>query len=105
MHGSFTVGSVATPPAVKPPAPRTVSARVGPARSLAFPTRLAAGRYTVAVRDLSSRDNLHLRGPGVDRKTGVAFKGTARWSVSLRAGTYRVLSDAHPALARTVVVR
>jgi hypothetical protein len=56
------------------------------------------------VRDASSADNLHLKGSGVDRKTGVAFKGEAHWAVTLKAGSYRVFSDAHPTLARTIRV-
>jgi hypothetical protein len=56
------------------------------------------------VRDASATDNLHLKGKGVDRKTGVAFKGVARWTVTLKAGTYRVSSDAHRTLARTIAV-
>lgn len=105
MRGSFTVGTVTAPPTVKPPAPRRIAARVGPGRVLAFPTTLSAGRYAVTVRDLSTHDNLHLRGPRVERKTGIAFTGTAHWIVALRAGTYRVSSDGHPSLVRRVVVR
>jgi len=107
MHGSFTVGAVTAPPQVSKPQPKptSIAARVGPGRTLAFPAKLAPGRYAIAVRDLSAADNLHLRGPGVNRQTGVAFKGTAHWSLTLRAGTYRVTSDAHPSLARTLTVR
>jgi hypothetical protein len=32
---------------------------------------LARGPYAVVVRDVSKRDNFHLSGPGVDRRTGV----------------------------------
>lgn len=101
MHGSFTVG---TPPATTTPTATPLAARVGPGRTIVFPARLAAGRYAIAVRDLTARDNLHLSGPGVDRRTGVAFKGTARWTVTLRKGTYRISSDSHKTLTRKVVV-
>ncbi len=108
LHGSFTVGTAPPPPPpppVKPPVAMTIAAHVGPGRTLAFPAKLAAGRYAIAVRDLSAHDNLHLTGRGVNKRTGVAFKGSVRWTVTLRAGAYRVSSDAHRSLARTVLVR
>ena len=43
-------------------------------------------------------------GPGVDRKTSAAFKGTAHWTGTLKRGSYRAFSDAHPTLARTIRV-
>ena len=104
MMGKFTVGTVTELPKPKPQAPTNVTARVGPGASIAFPAKLVAGRYAIAVRDLSKKDNLHLRGPGVNKRTGVAFRGAVRWSVTLSAGRYRAWSDAHPKLARTVNV-
>ncbi len=86
------------------PAPRPLTLRVGPGRTLAAPTHLAKGRYAITVRDASAADNLHLKGPGVDRKTGVAFKGVVHWTVTLKAGSYRVFSDAHRTLTRTIRV-
>jgi hypothetical protein len=102
MRGSFTVGTAATPP--PPPAAKTASFSVGPGRRLGAPARLAAGRYAITVRDLSTADNLHFKGPGVDRKTGVATRVTVRWAVTLKAGTYRLWSDQHPTLRRTLRV-
>jgi hypothetical protein len=105
MHGLFTAGTTPPPTTTTPaPAAKPLTLRVGPSRTLAAPAQLAAGRYAVAVRDASSADNLHLKGSGVDRKTGVAFKGQAHWAVTLKAGSYRVFSDAHPTLARTIRV-
>ena len=101
MRGTFIVGTPPVTPVVKP---KAIAARVGPGATLAFPAKLAAGRYVVTVRDLSARDNLHLKGVGVNRKTGVAARGTTRWTVTLISGRYRVSSDAHPKLARTVTV-
>ena len=78
--------------------------RIGPGPSLTAPARLAKGRYAITVRDASATDNLHLKGPGVDRKTGIAFKGQTHWTVTLKAGSYRVFSDAHHTLTRTIRV-
>jgi hypothetical protein len=105
MHGLFTGGSTPPPSTTpSPPAAKPLLLRVGPGRSLTAPRQLAAGRYAVSARDLSAADNLHLKGAGVDRRTGVAFKGTAHWTVALKKGTYRVSSDAHRTLARTIRV-
>src|SRR4051794_38064692 len=78
MRGSLGVGadsgtdygSSSTP--TKTATTKSIAARVGPGRALTFPARLVHGRYAITVRDASPRDNLHLRGPGVDRRTGVA---------------------------------
>jgi hypothetical protein len=105
MHGLFTGGATPPPTTTTPaPAPKPLALRVGPGRSLAAPAKLAAGRYAITAKDSSATDNLHVKGPGVDRKTGVAFKGQARWTVTLKAGSYRVFSDAHPTLKRTIRV-
>jgi plastocyanin len=102
MLGEFTAGN----PPPKPPKPTTKAAtlRVGPGRTLVAPAKLAAGAYILTVRDLSKTDNVHLSGPGVNKRTGVAFRGTVRWSVRLSPGRYRVRSDAHRKLARTILV-
>ena len=107
MRGTFTAGNPPPPPPPPPPSgvgAQTISVRVGPGRTISFPRSLAAGKYAITVRDASAADNLHLKGPGVDRKTGIAFRGTVKWSLSLKAGTYRVGSDAHPSLAHSVTV-
>jgi hypothetical protein len=102
MKGSFTVGAASTPP--PPSTPKAASFSVGPGKKLTAPAKLAAGRYAITVRDLSSTDDLHLKGPGVDRKTGVAARGTTHWTVTLKAGIYRLWSDKHPTLKRTLSV-
>jgi len=106
MHGLFTGGTTAPPTTTTTPTPaaKPLTLRVGPGRTLAAPARLGKGRYAITVRDSSGADNLHLKGPGVDRKTGVAFKGQAHWTVTLKAGSYRVFSDAHRTLTRTIRV-
>jgi hypothetical protein len=103
LQGKFTAGIVSPPPS-PPPAAKAIAGRVGPGRTISFARSLAKGKYVITVRDLSATDNLHLKGLGVDRKTGVAFRGTVKWIVTLRAGTYRVGSDAHKTLAHAVKV-
>jgi len=105
MHGLFTGGTTAPPTTTTPtPAAKPLTLRVGPGRTLTAPATLAKGRYAITVRDASAADNLHLKGLGIDRKTGVAFKGQAHWAVTLKAGSYRVFSDAHRLLTRTIRV-
>jgi plastocyanin len=104
MKGSFTVGTVPPTTTPTPPAARKLALGVGPGRRLTAPAHLTAGRYAVTVRDASATDDLHLKGTGVDRKTGVAFKGTVHWTVTLKRGKVRVFSDAHPTLTRTITV-
>lgn len=101
MHGTFTVG---TPPPPPPPPPPPVvhalTASVGPGARIAFARTAPAGKARITVRDLSAKDNFHLTGPGVNKKTGVASKGSVTWTVTLAAaaGTYSFRSDAHPKL-------
>ena len=107
MHGEFTAGNPPPPTTTTtstPPAARPLALRVGPGRTLSAPAKLTAGRYAITVKDASAADNLHLKGAGVDRKTGVAFKGQTSWTVTLKAGSYRAFSDAHRTLARTIRV-
>jgi hypothetical protein len=65
---------------------------------------LAAGRALIVVKDLSRTDNVRLVGPGVNRATGILFRGTVTWTVTLRPGTYRLRSDRHRLLQRIFVV-
>ena len=59
---------------------------------------LAPGADTVAVSDRSSKQSFHLKGPGVDKKTGMKKSGRITWTVVFRPGTYRFFSDANPKL-------
>jgi hypothetical protein len=70
-------------------------------------TALERGRYAISVTDGSRSDNFHLLGTSVNRRTGLRFRGMARWPVELRRGTYRYRSDArHTKLhGRFVVLR
>jgi hypothetical protein len=51
------------------------------------------GRAVVTVSDRSTKANLHLAGPGVNRRTGRTFMGRVTWSLRLRPGMYRFGSD------------
>jgi plastocyanin len=63
-------------------------------------TSLKAGKYKVVVKDLSNLHNFHLKGPGVDKKTGVGAKGTFTWTVTLKKGTYKFICDPHAAIMK-----
>jgi F5/8 type C domain len=54
---------------------------------------LEDGDYTLTVTDSSATANLHLVGPGVNRRTSRRFTGTTSWPLALRSGTYRYGSD------------
>ena len=103
MKGSFTVGTVApTTPSVT----QKVGASVGPGAKIAFARSAKAGKAVITVRDRTTKDNFHLVGPGVNKKTGVKFTGTVKWTVTLRAGTYTFRSDAHSKLhGKTTVAK
>jgi plastocyanin len=99
MHGSFTVGVVATPKTAQ-----KLAGSVGPGVHISLARSAKAGKTVLTIRDRTKRDNLHLTGPGVNKKTGVAFTGTVTWTVTLRAGTYTFRSDAHKGLKGTLKV-
>ena len=98
MRGTFTVGAVTTPP----PATR-LTGTVGPGRKISLryadgsKLTILAGTNTVmvAVNDRTRTDNFHLTGPGVNKKTGIAFRGRATWKLALQGGRYVYRSDAH----------
>jgi plastocyanin len=103
MKGSFHVGAL-------PPPPTKLSGKVGPKKTISLKKgssavkALVAGRYKVVVSDLTKKDNFHLSGPGVNKKTGVKFKGVASWTVTLKPGKYAVRSDATKKLRKTFSV-
>lgn len=98
MKKTFTVG---TPP---PPPVRLLKGSVGPGLRISFPRAAPAGKAKLTIRDVTAKDNFHLSGPGVNRKTGVVFKGTVTWTVTLQPGTYIFRSDAHKKLKGTTRV-
>jgi hypothetical protein len=62
--------------------------------------RLRRGTYIFYVFDRSPADNLHLVGPGVNKKTRIHFIGSTQWRLTLRPGRYVYYSDTHPQLLR-----
>jgi plastocyanin len=110
MHGSFRVGTAPPPPPPPPPA-KKLTGKVGPAKAISLKKganavkSLVAGKYKLAVSDLTKTDNFHLTGPGVNKKTGVAFKGSKSWTLTLKRGKYTFRSDATKKLRRTFTVR
>jgi plastocyanin len=92
MHGAFVVGN-------PPPLPVQLVATVGPKNTISLQragkkvTSLAAGSYVIVVRDRSKKHNFHLLGPGINRKTTVAGRGTVTWNLTLGAGKFSFRSD------------
>jgi hypothetical protein len=118
MNGDFTdftAGSAPPPPTTTAPTPpppasvpaiRRYAASVGPGKRIAV-TRVGAtarlpvvkaGAAVLVVSDRSATDNFHLTGPGVNRLTGKAARGTFTWRLALKPGLYRYRSDATPTL-------
>jgi hypothetical protein len=104
INGSIHVGAL-------PPPPVKLTGKVGPQKTISLKKgttavkALVAGRYKIAVNDATKADNFHLTGPGVNKKTGVKFKGGASWTLSFKAGKYTFRSDATKKLKRTFSVR
>jgi hypothetical protein len=90
----------------KPQATVTLTGTVGPGFTITLKSRtrvvktLAPAKYAFVIQDKSSIHNFHLSGPGVNRKTSVGGKGTAHWTITLRAGTYKYVCDPHASSMR-----
>ena len=96
MKGWFTVGQVA---------PTQLAAAVGPKRSISLrPKTAQVGPATITVNDRSRADSFHLTGPGVNKKSGVAFRGRVTWNVTLQPGIYSYRSDKHKNMRGSLVV-
>jgi plastocyanin len=107
MKGNFAVGSAALPqPATK------LSGTVGPGRKISL--RYADGskltvlagsnQVAITVNDRSRTDNFHLTGKGVNKTTGVGFRGRVTWKLTLQAGKYVYRSDRHKSLRGSFTV-
>ena len=56
---------------------------------------IKAGTYRIKVEDKASIHNFHLIGPGLNKKTGISFKGETTWTIKLRPGRYTYQCDPH----------
>jgi hypothetical protein len=113
MNGDFTVGATTPPPPPPPPpptpvkAPAALRATVGPGRSIVVSKAgvrlrsIPAGPVVITVGDRSAKDNFHLIGPGLNRRTSKPGKATFVWKVTLKPGLYTYRSDATPTLRGT----
>jgi len=113
MKGSFTAGNVQPPPPPPPPPPpakklsgkvttKTISLKTGSGSKV---KTLASGKFKLAVSDTSKTQNFHLKGPGVNKKTGVAARTKASWTLTLKAGKYTYRSDKSSKLHGTFTVK
>jgi hypothetical protein len=97
MRGSFTVGAFREP--------AKVSGTVGPRRTISLlPKQVVSGSVVLTVNDRTRTDNFHLTGTGVNKKTGVVFRGRVVWKLTLEPGVYTYRSDAHKKLRGTLKV-
>jgi hypothetical protein len=101
---STTTTTTTTTTTQPPPVAQKLTGRVGPGARISLTRTAKAGRATITVHDLSAKDDFHLTGPGVNRRTGVAFKGVVTWNVTLRSGKYAFRSDTHKVLRGTLKV-
>ena len=67
--------------------------------------RLQPNTYRFVVKDLTGRENFHLVGPAVNRRTKIPAKATSTWTMYLRPGTYTYRSDKRASLSGTFTVR
>ena len=74
----------------------TFKGNVGPGftiKMVSKPTKV--GKVKLVIADKSNIHNFHLRGPGVNIKTGVAAVGVKTFTVTLKKGTYKFVCDPH----------
>jgi hypothetical protein len=104
-HWQVMNGGFAVVPERAPTAPeRQLRALVATTGAVSLqPRPLTAGDYAITVRDRSAKANFHLSGPGVNRRTSLAFVGTRTWHVHLAKGVYRAGNDNARARSRLVV--
>jgi hypothetical protein len=101
MKGRFAVGSAQLPPPTA-----ALTGRVGPGRTISV-LRADGSKATIlngvtsirlTVTDRSKTDNFHLTGTGVNKATGVKFRGRVAWNLKVSPGIYRFRSDRHKSL-------
>ena len=98
---AFVLGTAGTAAA------KTYFAVVGPGFNISLEnrrgnevTRIKAGTHRIKVDDNSAAHNFHLRGPGINKKTRVAFVGNKTWRLTFSAGRHRYVCDPHRAHMR-----
>jgi plastocyanin len=93
-------------PALATPSAKKLQGTVGPGFTITLKsggkkvTSLKAGKYTLAVSDKSNIHNFHLKGPGVNKDTGVSFKGNKTFSITLKKGAYKYVCDPHASIMK-----
>ena len=101
MNGSFLVTDAPEAPPPPPPPPPPPVTKLAASVSAGGSVHLSrssvpAGRVRVTVNDRSRTANFHLAGKGVNKRTGMKFRGSTSWSLRLAAGTYRYGTDGRP---------
>jgi copper binding plastocyanin/azurin family protein len=109
MKGSFTVGTAQ--PAPPPPATTRLNATVSAAGKVtlvdaddATAHSAPAGKFVVVVHDRSKTAGFRITGAGIKKSTGAAFRGSATWRVTLKAGRLTYGSTAVRAKRATFTV-
>jgi plastocyanin len=105
MRHTFTAGNAPPPPLVTKLVGKVARNSITLKRGSALVKSLRHGKFVIAVNDASTKDNFHLKGPGISKKTSVAKRGKVTWKVTFRAGKYTYFSDAHRKLKRAFSVK
>lgn len=97
MKKTFTAGTVQPPP---PPTPPTKLSGKVTTKAISLKTSSGSrvksvpqGKFKVTVSDTSKTQNFHLRGPGVNKLTGVKGRSKVTWTLRLKQGKYTYRSD------------
>jgi plastocyanin len=72
-----------------------ITGTVGPGFTISMKKPTKAGKYTLVVSDKSSIHDFHLKGPGVNVKTGVGTKGSKTFTITVKKGKYTFVCDPH----------
>jgi hypothetical protein len=105
MHKTFTAGNAPPPPTVTKLSGKVSTSSITLKKGSRLVKSLKHGKYSIAVTDASVKDNFHLKGPGISKKTSVPKRSKVTWKITLRAGKYTYFSDAHHKLKRTFSVK
>ena len=77
---------------------------VGPGFTITINKKtVKSGTYVITIHDLASIHDVHLTGPGVNKKTSVPGTGTTKWTVKLKRGTYHFVCDPHRTIMHGVL--